>query len=150
MAPATPKARALARTEFPDECSIDDLARLPLILPRSPHSIRVLVDRLCAGNNIHPNIVYESDSIRSTRGIVEIGIGCTVFGRGALARQIDRGSITAIPFKSALASWTLSLVHPRRDNLSLAVRTVKRIIIEQVTSMHAAGFWRGGRLHSQD
>jgi LysR family nitrogen assimilation transcriptional regulator len=150
IAPATPKAKALSRTQFPDECAIDDLARLPLILPRSPHSIRVLIDRLCAGNNIHPNIVYESDSIRSTRGIVEIGIGCTVFGRSSLASQIDKGTLTAIPFKSALASWTLCLVHPRRDNLSLAVRTVKRIIIDQVTAMHATGFWQGSRLHSVD
>lgn len=148
IAPATPKAKALSRAQFPEECTIDDLARLPLILPRSPHSIRVLVDRLCAGNNVRPNIVYESDSIRSTRSIVEIGIGCTVFGRSALARQVENGSLAAIPFRSALMSWTLCLVHPRRDNLSLAIRTVKQIIVDQVTSMHAAGFWHNGRLHT--
>jgi LysR family nitrogen assimilation transcriptional regulator len=148
IAPATPRARALSRTAFPNECSIDDLARLPLILPRSPHSIRVLVDRLCAGNNVHPNILFESDSIRSTKGIVEIGIGCTIFGSSSLTAELGKGSLEAIPFKSALASWTLCLVHPRRDNLSLATRTVKRLIIDEIAGMHAAGFWQSGRLHT--
>jgi len=150
ITPGTPKARTLSRTEFPETCSIDDLARLPLILPRSPHSIRVLIDRLCAGNNTHPNILFESDSIRSTKGIVEIGIGCTVFGRSSLGAELAKGSLQAVPFRSALVSWTLCLVHPRRDNLSLAVRTVKRIIIDQIAAMHASGFWQGSRLHELD
>lgn len=149
LAPAKPKARALARLNLPKTCAIDDLARLPLILPRSPHSIRVLVERLCAGNNIQPNVLFESDSIRSTKGIVEIGIGCTIFSKSPLAAEIAEGRLQAIPFKSPLLSWTLCLAHPRRDNLSLAVRSVKRIIIDRAMALHRSGFWQGARIHPE-
>jgi LysR family nitrogen assimilation transcriptional regulator len=130
---------------YPEKFTINDLARLPLILPRSPHSIRVLVERLCAGNGIQPNILYESDSIRSTKGIVELGLGCTVFSKSSLAAELDDGRLKAIPFTSALLSWTLCLAHPRRDNISLAVMSVKRIVLQQVSDLLRKGFWPGGR-----
>jgi DNA-binding transcriptional LysR family regulator len=107
----------------------------------------VLVERLCAGNSIKPNIVYESDSIRSTKGIVELGLGCTVFSRSSLANELDEGRLQAIPFTSALMSWTLCLAHPRRENISLAVMNVKRIILQQVSELCKQDFWPGGREH---
>lgn len=130
---------------YPDHCGIDDLARLPLILPRSPHSIRVLVERLCAGNGIQPDIRYESDSIRTTKGIVELGLGCTVFSRSSLADELALGRLRAIPFTSALLNWKLCLAHTRRDNMPLAVTSVKRIILRQVRELFKQGVWPGGR-----
>jgi len=147
ITPGTPRAKALTRAEFPATCSFEDLARLPLILPRSPHSIRVLVERLCAGHNIHPNVLFESDSIRSTKGIVERGLGCTIFSRSFLEHELSEQRLAAVPFKSALASWTLCLVLPRRDNLALAVRAVRRIILDQAAQLFQTGFWQGARLH---
>lgn len=147
ITPGMPRARALSRTEFPQVCVVEDLARLPLILPRSPHSIRVLVDRLCSGHNIHPNVVFESDSIRSTKGIVERGLGCTIFSRSFLAHELSTGRLAAVPFKSALASWRLCLVMPRRDNVSMAIRSVRQIILEQATLLYHEGFWQDARFH---
>lgn len=144
IAPAAGKADGQP-IDYPRACSIDDLARLPLILPRSPHSIRVLVERLCAGNGIHPEVRSESDSIRTTKGIVEIGLGCTIFSKGPLADEIAQGRLRAIPFKSPLMSWTLCLVHPRRDHLSLAVMAVQRVIMQQVGALLRRGFWPDGR-----
>lgn len=144
IAPAIDKASGQS-IDYPDQYSIDDLARLPLILPRSPHSIRILVERLCAGNGIQPDVRSEIDSIRTTKGIVEIGLGCTIFSKGPLADEIAQGRLRAIPFKSPLMSWTLCLVHPRRDHLSLAVMAVRRIITQQVRLLLKRGFWPGGR-----
>lgn len=129
----------------PDHYGIDDLARLPLILPRSPHSIRILVERLCAGNGIQPQVRCESDSIRTTKGIVEIGLGCTVFSKGPLAEELAQGRLRAIPFRSPLLSWTLCLVHPRRAPLSLAVMAVKRVLEQQVRRLLQRGFWPDAR-----
>lgn len=131
--------------DYPAHYGIDDLARLPLILPRSPHSIRVLVDRLCAGNGIQPDVRSECDSIRTTRGIVEIGLGCTIFSKGPLADEIAQGRLRAIPFKSPLMSWTLCLIHPRRDHLPLAVMAVRRVMQQQVRALLKRGFWPGSR-----
>lgn len=134
-----------ASSDYPDLCGVDDLAHLPLILPRSPHSIRVLVERLCAGHGLRPDVRSESDSIRTTKGIVEIGLGCTIFSKGPLSEEIAQGRLRAIPFRSPLMSWTLCLVHPRRDHLSLAMRAVERIITQQVGGLLQLGFWPDGR-----
>ncbi|WP_454754458.1 LysR family transcriptional regulator [Cupriavidus necator] len=147
ITPGTPRGRALTRAEFPEACAVEDLARLPLILPRSPHSIRVLVDRLCAGHNMHPNVVFESDSIRSTKGIVERGLGCTIFSRSFLTHELSTGRLAAVPFRSALAAWRLCLVMPRRDQVSMAIRAVRRVILEQATRLYQEGFWQDARFH---
>ena len=141
ISPALPKARRMLELANANHFAVDDLARLPLILPRSPHSVRVIVDRLCAGNRVHPNIIYESDSIRSTQGIVERGYGCTIFSAGPLRSEIAAGRLIATPFTTPLMSWTLALVHPRRDHLTLGVRSVKRLIVDQVTVMYEESFW---------
>lgn len=144
--PGRANARAQFKTPVPERCTIDDLARLPLILPASPHSVRVIVERLCAGNRVQPNITYESDSIRSTKGIVELGLGCTIFSPGPLRADIDAGRLVAIPFSTPLMSWTLALVHSRREHLSAAVLAVKHLMIDQVIRMHDEGFWADARL----
>ncbi|MFA7681237.1 MAG: LysR family transcriptional regulator [Pigmentiphaga sp.] len=146
ISPSDAKARAMLKLPELNQCAMDDLAWLPLVLPRSPHSVRIIVDRLCAGNRIQPNVLYESDSIRSTKSLVQRGYGCTIFSAGPLREDLAAGRLIATPFSSPLMSWTLALVHPRRDHLSLAVRSVKRLIIDQVAVMHQEAFWPDARL----
>ncbi len=132
--------------DYPASYPLSALATLPLILPRWPHSIRVLVERLCAGNSLHPNIEFESDSIRSTKGIVEKGFGCTLFSRAWLADDLDAGRLQAIPFSSPLMSWTLCIAHARRENLSPALMGVKRIMEGKIKELYRAGTWPHARL----
>lgn len=131
--------------DYPDKVGFDDLARLPLILPRATHSIRVLVERLCANSAVRLRVVSESDSIRATKGIVEAGHGCTIFSRGAVAEELAQGRLRAIAFRSPLASWSLCLVSPRRDPVSLAVMAVRHVVMQQVRALLHEGFWPGGR-----
>lgn len=129
----------------PDAYSLRDLATLPLILPRRPHSIRVLVERLCAAEGIHPNILYEIDSIRSTRGIVERGLGCTLFSRTWLSEAIEAGRLCAIPFSSALVNWKLCVAQTRREDASVAIGTIRRLVEANVAELFADGFWHDAR-----
>ncbi|GAA4342540.1 LysR substrate-binding domain-containing protein [Pigmentiphaga soli] len=133
---------------YPVSYPLSALATLPLILPRWPHSIRVLVERLCAGNGIHPNIAFESDSIRSTKSIVERGFGCTLFSRAWLAQDIEAGRLRAVPFSSPLVSWKLCIAHARREDVSLALMSVKRVIERKVRELFQAGTWPDARLIS--
>jgi LysR family nitrogen assimilation transcriptional regulator len=134
----------------PENHSLRDLAKLPLVLPRRPHSIRVLVERLCAADGTHPNILFESDSIRSTKGIVEKGLGCTIFSRTWLEDDIRAGRLCAIPFSSALLNWKLCIAHARRKDASLAINSVKMLIEEHVAALFANGFWRLGTWVAND
>lgn len=131
--------------DYPADYAMRDLAHLPLILPRRPHSIRVLVERLCAAEGIHPNILWESDSIRSTKGIVEKGLGCTVFSRTWLEQDIREGRLRAIPFSSALLNWKLCIAHARRDDASLGIASVKAILQENVARLFTDDFWHDAK-----
>ncbi|MDO8768569.1 MAG: LysR family transcriptional regulator [Burkholderiaceae bacterium] len=148
IAPGVDRATGLPAT-YPASYTINDLQHLPLILPRSPHSIRVLLERLCAGNNIQLNLLCESDSIRSTKGIVELGLGFTVFSKSTLIEEIEQGKLKAIPFTSALLSWKLCLAQSRRESQSSAIASVKRIVLSQVNVLFKKGFWPGAQLLSK-
>jgi LysR family nitrogen assimilation transcriptional regulator len=53
----------VARKPVTTPINLTDVARLPLILPKSPHEIRVLVDTSMAGLGLKPKIAVEVDSI---------------------------------------------------------------------------------------
>lgn len=128
--------------DYPDHYRLRDLATLPLILPRRPHSIRVLVERLCAAEGVQPKVLFESDSIRSTKGIVERGLGCTLFSRTWLRTELQTHRLRAIPFSSALLNWKLCIAHTRRHDASLAVHTVQQVVHGHVEELFREGFWQ--------
>lgn len=140
IAPARERLTGLA-PDYPDHYRLRDLAELPLILPRRPHSIRVLVERLCAAEGVSPNVLFESDSIRSTKGIVERGLGCTIFSRTWLRTELGSDRLRAIPFSSALLNWKLCIAYTRRHDTSLAMHTVRQRVQAHVEALFHEGFW---------
>lgn len=130
---------------YPKSYAMKDLADLPLCLPRRPHSIRVLVERLCAKYGVHPRIEYEVDGINSSKGMIEKGLGVTIFGCVGLKEDIDAGRLRAIAFASPLMNWKLCIVYPRRDDAQSAVLNVKTIIEQELDRLLKGGFWQGAR-----
>lgn len=125
--------------------AIKDLADLPLCMPRRQHSIRVLVERLCAKHGVKPRIEYEVDGINSSKGLVENGLGMAIFGYAGLKEEIDSGRLRAIPFSSPLMNRKLCIVYPRRDDARSAIINVKTIIEQELGRLLKDGFWRGAR-----
>lgn len=125
--------------------SIKDLASLFLCMPRRPHSIRVLVERLCAKSGVKPRIAYEIDGISSSKGLVEKGIAVAVFGYAGFKEEIDSGRLKAIPFSSPLMNRKLCIVYPSRDDARSAILSVKSIVENELDRLLKAGFWRGAR-----
>lgn len=125
--------------------SIKDLADLPLCMPRRPHSIRVLVERLCTKHGVKPRIECEIDGINSSKGLVEKGIGVTIFGYAGLKEEIDSGRLKAIAFSSPLMTRKLCIAYPRRDDARSAILNVKTIIEQELGRLLEEGFWQGAR-----
>jgi LysR family nitrogen assimilation transcriptional regulator len=125
--------------------SIKDLADLPLCMPRRPHSIRVLVERLCAKYGVKPRIEYEINGISSSKGLVEKGIGVAIFGYAGLKEEIDSGRLKAIPFSSPLMNRKLCIAYPRREDDRSAILNVKTIIEHELERLLQEGFWQGAR-----
>lgn len=133
------------RIEYPDAYSLADLSSLPLLLSRRPHSIRVLLDRLCAKYGQRLNLVFEVDGIEMLKGMVTAGHGVGVFGYAGLRDELERGGLVAIPFNFPLLSWTLSLVTPRRDDVSPAVVVIRDLVLDAIRQLIRQDFWKGAR-----
>jgi len=147
IAPAD-DARTGKPIRYPKSYSIKDLADLPLCMPRRPHSIRVLLERLCARHGVKPRIEYEIDGINSSKGLVENGLGVTIFGYAGLKEEIDSGRLRAIPFSSPLMNRKLCIASPRRDDARSAILNVKTIIEQELGRLLKEGFWQGAkRIH---
>lgn len=131
--------------EYPAAYTLADLAHLPLLLSRRPHSIRVLLDRLCARYGQRMNLVFEVDGIEMLVGMVTAGHGVGIFGYAGLRDELERGELVAIPFNFPLLSWTLSLVTPRRDEVSPAVVVIRDLVLDAINQLIRQDFWKGVR-----
>jgi LysR family transcriptional regulator, nitrogen assimilation regulatory protein len=133
---------------YQESYSIKDLAQLPLCMPRRPHSIRVLVERLCAKCGVKPGIEYEVNGISSSKGLVEKGIAVAIFGYAGFKEEIDSGRLRAIPFSSPLMNRKLCIAYPRRNDALSPLLNVKTIIERELDRLLKEGFWQGAkRIH---
>ncbi len=135
----------------PDSCALHDLGSVPLILPRKPSIVRVLVDRLCAGYGIRPHILYETDSQTAILGLVHRGLGATLFSMStSWSYGVESGELLALPFASPLVNWKLYLARTRRDAGTVAISRVYEIVEQELEALIAAGAWPHGRRLTDD
>lgn len=126
----------------PETCTLADLATLPLILPRKPNVVRVLVDRLGTGHGVRPNIIYETDGPATIRGMVERGIGATLFSLStSWSYAVESGHLMAVPFASPLVNWKMYLACTRRDVGAVAINRVYKIVEQELEQLLDSGAW---------
>ena len=136
---------------LPEVCAIADLATVPLVLPHKPHPIRVLVDRLCARNGMRPNIVYETDGNATVRGLVERGVGATLFSLGTTwTYSVEKGRLVTVPFSSPLVNWKMYLATTRREAGALAILRVQEVVEQELDALIDAGAWPTARRLVED
>lgn len=143
---ASHKAAQQLGDPLPETCSIADLATLPLILPRKPNVVRVLVDRLCAGHGIRPNIVYETEGTMTLLAMIERGLGVTLFSMStSWSYAVETGQLVSLPFSSPLVNWKLYLACSRKDIGSVAINRVYEIVTQELDRLLDSGAWPNAR-----
>lgn len=126
----------------PESCSLADLATLPLILPCRPSVLRVLVDRLCTGHGVRPNLIYETDGTSTIRGMVERGMGTTIFSLStSWSYSVESGHLIAVPFSSPLVNWKMYLACTRREVGAVAISRVYKIVEEELELLLDSRAW---------
>lgn len=118
------------------------LSGLPLILPGPSHSIRTMLERLAAERRLSLNVAYEIDGIRSIRGMVEAGLGYTVFSYAGVYEELNKGTVEIIPLMPGLR-WELTLVERRLQGHTRALAEVRRTLLRQIHVLAECAFWRG-------
>ena len=128
----------------PSTFDIESLRTIPLIVSTKPDYIRMLIDRLTARSSVRPNIKYEVDGLYSLRGMVEQGMGGTIFSLSETwLESVARGQLCATPFTTPLINWKLYLAYQQSANPGVA--RVARIIDEEVEKLLAANTWPNAR-----
>ena len=125
-----------------DSVDIAQLAHLPLILPSRPHSLRLVLDRVAAQHGITLNITMEVEGIHATKGLVEAGLGYSIFSNIGIYDGMNGRALRAIPFRQNL-SWQLALVQQQRTRTPRSFTEIERLIKEQVHVLLETGRWQG-------
>jgi LysR family nitrogen assimilation transcriptional regulator len=130
----------------PERCSIAALGTLPLMLPRRPNAVRVLVDRLAAAHGVKPRIRFEADGTHTLRGAVERGIGVSIFSMSTTwSYAVESGTLLAIPFESPLMNWKMFLVRSTKNVDAVAISRVHEIVEQEIEQLLHAGAWPNAR-----
>ena len=81
---------------------VKDLGHLPLILPSRSHSFRRLLDRLADQKRFTLQLRNQVDGMRTIKGIVEAGLGYTIFCYAGLYEETGGDACTDAPFSARL------------------------------------------------
>jgi LysR family nitrogen assimilation transcriptional regulator len=118
------------------------LGDVPLILPSRPNASRRLLDNWMGRSRVQLTIKLEVDDHTVTRALVKDGIGFSLLTRCAIAGELERGEVEALPFRPRVF-WPLALLSCLRSQRSELADAVTALIAETVRDSVSAGKWPG-------
>ncbi len=111
------------------KATLRQIARLPMILARSPQTTRRIVDRELGAAKLKLNVVAESDSIQATREFIMAGVGFTIAPYSALIAEVERGLMSG----QAMPKYSIRRTLVRRNDrpISRALGEFRAMLIEE-------------------
>ncbi len=120
-----------------------DAAKLPMLLASASHTLRKTIDSAFAAHHLHVRPVIEVDSLTLLKAMVASGLGCTLLNYYAVAPEVERGTLRAIPLKGSGIPWRLDIAVARRRAGSLAVRAFAELLRAEAGRIIANGELQG-------
>ncbi len=99
--------------------TLRELADEPLILPRSRHGMRKVVDDAFEREGITEKVAYEGDDFTIIQGLVEAGLGVTLM---PMPLPLPSHKVAVIPLRQPPIARTMALCWDRRRTLPPAVQ----------------------------
>jgi LysR family nitrogen assimilation transcriptional regulator len=109
--------------------SIDDIAKLPLVLPGLPNGRRSLIDRAFAERGFLPNIVAEAETLSSELSAVRSGVAYTILPVANPERFLNDGFVEPLMVEPGLF-LTCSVISSSDFPLSHAGEAVRSLVTE--------------------
>ena len=91
------RASALQEDPPPPPIGLQDVAKLPLVIPSRPNAIRMHVESEMAGIGCRPRIALEIDGVTSILELVADGAGYAILSRNAVTRSINPSAFSTRP-----------------------------------------------------
>ena len=111
-------------------CTLEDVAREPLILPRSRSGLRKVIDDAFAVQGLSPQVAYEGDDLAIVQGLVEAGLGSTLL---PMPLPVPSTRVAVIPLREPPIARTMVLCWDRRRTLPPAANLFAERLMAQVS-----------------
>lgn len=124
------------------------LGEVPLILPSTPHGLRLLAESVAARHGVTLNVAFECDgSISITKRLVAQQCGCTILPAAAVMEDVAAGRLRSIPLLPSIAR-EVAIVWPKNRAQPTGLWQVTQWIRSCTADLVAEGAWPNTRLHA--
>lgn len=83
---------------------------------------REAIDNFLSSKKIRPKIVNEYDNIETLKSALQLGLGCSIVPKNALAEEIKKSSLEIIPVKDLTLTRPLGILYPKSKILTTSAR----------------------------
>lgn len=143
----TSKADKAAQPANAEAWPLKALANVPLILPSTPHGLRLLVESLASRLGITLNVVLECDASTSvTKRLVQEGCGYTLLPLAAVSDELAAGRLSAVPLADPAPQRDVALATSKNRPPVAEQWDITRIIRREVQAIVVDGGWPGATL----
>lgn len=128
----------LAEDPPPPPVSLAEVARLPLVIPSRPNSIRMHVEAEMAALGLRPTVALEIDGVPAMLDLVADGAGAALLSRNAVARSVRPSAYRVRTIQPPLRT-RLSIATSSQRPATLTQQTTQALIRQTLESIHREG-----------
>lgn len=124
----------LAEDPPPPPVSLAEVARLPLLIPSRPNSIRMHVEAEMAALGLRPTVTLEIDGVPAMLDLVADGAGAALLSRNAVARSVRPSAYRVRTIQPPLRT-RLSIATSSQRPATLTQQTMQALIRQTIESL---------------
>ena len=117
-------------------------AAQPVMLPGRPHSVRTMVEDICAERGLTLTMLCEVESLLAIKETVAAGCGYTIAGYDSVATDVAAGRLQAAPIKDPPISRLLVMTTGPKNSVTTAARAVAGVLASVASGLVQQGTWR--------
>jgi LysR family nitrogen assimilation transcriptional regulator len=118
------------------------IANRPIMLPGRPHSVRTMVEDVCAERRVEITMLCEIESLLAIKETVAAGCGYTIAGFDSVAGDVAAGRLQASPIKDPTISRMLVMTTGPKNSLTTAARAIAGLVATVGAELVRSGTWR--------
>ena len=122
------------------------VAGAPVMLPGRPHSVRTMVEDVCAERGVVLTMLCEIESLLAIKETVAAGCGYTIAGYDSVANDVAAGRLQAAQIKDPTISRLLVMTTGHKNTLTTAARAIASLVVSVADGLVRTGTWRAPAL----
>lgn len=123
--------------------TLDEAARLPLILPGRPHSLRELINDYARKSRLSLNVVGEVDAVPQMKDFVAARLGHTILTLASVQAELADGSLSARRVIEPVISRRVLLCRSSEAPPTRATVAVAGILVQTARQLVKQRLWPG-------